>query len=119
MNLTHGGAGSATRQGQTPKWIGLGHPKESEGRGSWNRLSHGVMPIFFFDVYDDLGAIDEEGVNLPSVAAARRMAIKSARCLAAEQVRNGRLALNHGIEVRDGRKAVFTVRFADAVAIEP
>ena len=77
------------------------------------------MPRYFFHVYDDIIAEDEEGVELPNVAAARLNALVSARDLIAEQVKRGYFVLSHWIDVVDehGDK-VLTIRFGDAVDIK-
>lgn len=77
------------------------------------------MPRFFFNVYDDIVALDDEGVTLPDVEAAKQEALRGARSLAAEQVLAGRLNLQHWIEASDETGAVVaTVTFRDAVAVE-
>jgi hypothetical protein len=47
------------------------------------------MPRYYFHVYDDYTALDEDGIDLPDVEAARREALVGARALAAEQVVKG------------------------------
>ena len=76
------------------------------------------MPRFYFHVYDDVIAQDEEGMELPNLAAARLNAIRGARDLIAEQVRHGHFVLSHWIDVVDenGEK-VLTLPFRDAVDI--
>ena len=77
------------------------------------------MPTFFFDVYDDDVALDEEGLELADLEAAKRAALQGARGLASEQVLNGYLDLRHRVEVRDETGAsLATVSFRDAVAVE-
>ena len=76
------------------------------------------MPRYFFHVYDDVIAQDEEGVELPSIEAARLNALIGARDLIAEQVRRGYFVLSHWIDVVDEQGApVLTVAFRDAVDI--
>lgn len=77
------------------------------------------MPRYFFHVYDDIIARDEEGVELPSLAAARLRAIRGARDIIAEQVRHGHLVLSHWIDVVDehGEK-VLTLPFREAVDVK-
>jgi hypothetical protein len=79
-----------------------------------------LVPRFFFNVYDDLVAEDDEGAELPNLAAARLQALRGARDLIAEQVRHGYIVLSHWIDVMDehGEK-VLTVTFRDAVEIKP
>ena len=76
------------------------------------------MPRYFFHVYDDVIAQDEEGAELPSIEAARLNALIGARDLIAEQVRRGYFVLSHWIDVVDEQGApVLTVTFRDAVNI--
>ncbi len=77
------------------------------------------MPRFFFNVDDDIIAKDDEGLELPSVAAARLEAIRSARELIADQVRHGHFVLSHWIDVVDEHgDPVLTITFRDAVDIK-
>jgi hypothetical protein len=77
------------------------------------------VPRYFFHVYDDVIAHDEEGAELPNLAAARLNALIGARDLISEQVRRGYVVLSHWIDVVDeqGQK-VLTVTFRDAVDIK-
>jgi hypothetical protein len=77
------------------------------------------MPRFYFNLRDDLVVDDEEGRELPDIAAARDCALLNARSIASENVHKGHLDLSHRIEVvdHDGR-IVATVSFADAVKVE-
>ncbi len=59
------------------------------------------MPRYFFHLYDDVIALDEEGVALPNAAAARLNALIGARDVIAEQVKRGYLVLSHWIDVVD------------------
>ncbi|WP_414713333.1 DUF6894 family protein [Sphingomonas sp.] len=78
-----------------------------------------LVPRYFFHVYDDIIAQDEEGEELPNFAAARLNALKGARELIAEQVRHGYIVLSHWIDVVDEQgDAVLTVTFKDAVDIK-
>jgi hypothetical protein len=74
-----------------------------------------AMPRFYFHVYNDLVATDEEGLELPDVDAAREQAMDSARELVCESIHQGHLNLDHRIEVDDenGRR-VMTVSYRDA-----
>ena len=76
------------------------------------------MPRFFFNVYDDVVAMDDEGMALPNLDAARLQAIAGARALMAEQVTHGYLARSHWIDVVDEAGAVvFHLPFGDAVDV--
>jgi hypothetical protein len=77
-----------------------------------------ALPRYFFHVFDDIIAQDEEGVELPNLAAARLQAVKGARDLMTEQVRHGHLELSHWIDVTDERgDKVLTITFRDAVDV--
>jgi hypothetical protein len=82
------------------------------------RLRH--VPRFFFHVFDDLDARDDEGVELRDLNEAKAYATRSARHLMSESLKEGRaISLDHRIVVADEqRHIVATVRFADAVNIE-
>jgi hypothetical protein len=76
------------------------------------------VPRFFFHIYDDEIALDEEGLELADRETARRVAVRGARALACEQVTRGELHLGHRIDVSgEGDTGLFSVRFGDAVAI--
>ncbi len=76
------------------------------------------MPQYHFNIYDDIVAHDDEGLELPNLAAARLQAIKGARDLMSDQVRHGYLELSHWIDVTDEHgEAVITVTFSDAVDV--
>lgn len=76
------------------------------------------MPRFYFHLYNDLTSIDEEGLELPNEAAAMQRAAVMARLMAAESVREGRLILDHRIEVtNEAGDKVGTVQFRDVVQI--
>lgn len=77
------------------------------------------MPRYFFDVYDDEVCIDDEGIELSGAEVAREQAVLGARELICEQVRRGRISLQHRIEIRDGdRRLVLILPFSDVVAVE-
>jgi hypothetical protein len=77
------------------------------------------VPRYFFHVYDDIIAHDDEGAELPNVAAARLRALAGARDMIAEQVRHGYFVLSHWIDVVDEEgSAVLTLAFRDAVDIK-
>jgi hypothetical protein len=76
------------------------------------------MPRFYFHLYDDLVVRDEEGVDLPGATTAHKKAIREARSLMCATLMEGRLVLNHRIEVEDEvGSVVATVPFAEAVEI--
>ena len=79
---------------------------------------YGQMPRYYFNLYNDITSIDEEGSDLPNDAVALQHAARTAREMAAESVRNGHLVLDHRLEVtdEDGR-SVGTVYFRDVVRV--
>lgn len=77
------------------------------------------MQRFYFHVYDDLVARDEEGILLPSVQAAKLQALAGARELMQEQLKHGYIALSHWIDVTDeGGALVLHLLFKDAVELK-
>lgn len=76
------------------------------------------MPRYFFHLHNDIEARDEEGVELADLAAARAVAMREARAIAAAHVGNGRLVLSHSIEVTDEHGAsLLTVSFGEVIEI--
>ena len=75
------------------------------------------MPRYYFHLRNGLDAEDEEGAELPDEAAARAHAVDCARDLAAADVSEGSLDLDHAIEVADGSRTLFRVRYGEAVAL--
>jgi hypothetical protein len=77
------------------------------------------MPRFFFHLRDDMIVDDDEGQELPDLAAAHAVAIQEARIQMCETMRKGRMTLHHWIEIsdEDGRM-VDKVLFGEAVEIE-
>ena len=77
------------------------------------------MPRYFFNVYDDIIAHDDEGLELPNEAAARLQALVGARELMAEQVKHGYLVRAHWIDIVDDQGVVlFSQTFGEAVDIK-
>ena len=76
------------------------------------------MPRYFFNVYDDVVAPDEEGMELPNLQAARLHALAGARDLISAQVRHGYLVRSHWIDVADEQgEIILSITFGDAVEI--
>ena len=77
------------------------------------------MPRFFFNVYEETTTIDEVGVELPDLAAAREAAIEEARAILGDEARSGHIDLSHRIEVEDEqRRPVLLLPFSAAVEIQ-
>ena len=78
------------------------------------------MAHFYFDLHEcGHGAvIDEEGLDLPDLAAAREQAIRSARDVMKGELDSGHLCLGCAIVIRDERgDDVMAVPFADALSV--
>lgn len=76
------------------------------------------MPRYFFNLYNDITSEDEEGTELPDVAAAEARGIQDARNMAAESVKEGHLTLHHRIDITDERGRVLkTISLADVISI--
>jgi hypothetical protein len=79
-----------------------------------------VVPLYFFNIYNDDITLDDEGAEQVDDHAARAYAVKAARALAAQTVLLGHLVAHHYIEIVDrDRNPVGTVRFDEAVDIRP
>jgi hypothetical protein len=90
----------------------------------WQRRANAFvrtpMIRYFFDLHNDVDAIDEEGVELPDLEAAKAHSLGEARTMIQASVADaGRIDLRHHIDVRDESGAVVHVmRFEDAVKIQ-
>ena len=77
------------------------------------------MPLFYFHLYNDLDVIDEEGLDLLDLDAARANAIKEARAVMVDMVAEGRINFSHRIDIADeSGDVVDSVNFSEAVAVE-
>jgi hypothetical protein len=77
------------------------------------------MPRYFFNLYNDVTSMDDEGEEFPDLVAARAHGVSAARVMAAESVRNGKINMRHHIDVVDKSGNILErVRFGDAVSIE-
>jgi hypothetical protein len=57
------------------------------------------MPLYFFDLHNDMDALDAEGQELPGLSAAESLALKEARqIIAASVTEQGKIDLRHNIE---------------------
>jgi hypothetical protein len=74
------------------------------------------MPHFFFHVINGNGETpDEEGLDLESASAARRIALESIRSIVAEEARRGAIDLHGHILVKDAAdNDLMTVEFIEA-----
>ena len=77
-----------------------------------------MVPLYYFNVYNDDVTLDDEGVDLADHHSARAHGIKEARALAAATVSRGHLIRHHRIEITDaGHQTIGSVRFDEAVEI--
>lgn len=77
------------------------------------------MPLYYFNLFNDIVSIADEGIDLADKQAAHQHAIGEARAMAAESVREGHLTLSHRIDYSDEAGPVGTVRFDEAVDVRP
>lgn len=77
------------------------------------------MPRFYFHLYNDTDVPDEDGTELPDLAAARAHAMIMARFEISEAAkRDGRIILSHRIDVEDEDAIVLAAMyFRDAVQV--
>ena len=80
------------------------------------------MPRFYFDLDNGDGLVrDQEGIELGDATEARDVAVRSARDVAASEIREGRgVSLSSFIAIRDGAASeIARVTFAEALRITP
>jgi len=77
------------------------------------------MRRYYFHLFNDETAIDEEGQELANDAMALHRGAESARAMAAESVLSGHLILDHRIVVEnDHGEKIGTIHFRDVVTIK-
>jgi hypothetical protein len=78
------------------------------------------MPNYFLHIHGSTGvAPDDEGQDLPNLAAARVTAIEGIRSLLAEEIRTGFLDLRGFVEIADEAAAIVAVvHFQEAVELQ-
>lgn len=77
------------------------------------------MTRYFFNIFNDADVIDEEGIELPSLAAARNEAIRGARSMMADHLKAGKpITLRHRIDIADASgKVLATIPFRELITI--
>jgi hypothetical protein len=77
------------------------------------------MPIYYLHVFnEEVRAEDEEGADLPDLAAALKQAISGIRSILSEEVLKGELNLRGRVEIAGENGDVLrTVPYADAVTV--
>jgi hypothetical protein len=78
------------------------------------------MPRYFFDLHNDVEALDPEGKELPDLAAAKANVLAEAREMIKTSIdETGRIDLHHHIDVRDeSGTIVYVMHFEDAVTVQ-
>jgi hypothetical protein len=78
------------------------------------------MARYFFDLHNDIDALDEEGVELSGLDGALAHALCEARTMIQASVADtGRIDLRHHIDIRDKTGTVIHVmHFEDAVTVQ-
>jgi hypothetical protein len=77
------------------------------------------MPVYLFHIRNSEHTDDEEGTDLPDLAAARDHALEGARDLVCADIKKGWLNLDHYIEVADqSGTLLFRLTFREAFQIE-
>lgn len=77
------------------------------------------MPRYHLNLYNDVISLDEEGVVLPDLEAARDVAILSIRDVMKDELVRGHIMLGHRVEIVNERGRILaTVFFRDAVTVE-
>jgi len=78
------------------------------------------MPRYYFDLHNDMDAVDHEGKELAGIEQATRQALVEARAMLEDSAGHGRINLNHFIQVRDeSGKVVHRLHFDEVVTIVP
>jgi hypothetical protein len=77
------------------------------------------VPRYFFHLYNDEVTLDEEGEELPDVAAARDRARREVQVMAAEAIKtHSHLVLHHRIVVADAKgQEVASFLFGDVITV--
>jgi hypothetical protein len=77
-----------------------------------------VMPRYYFHVRNDVNAEDEEGLELPDLAAARETAVEAARDMCCADIKQGWLNLDSRVDVTDEQgETLLSVTFGQAFEV--
>ena len=79
------------------------------------------MPIYFLHVFNRTGCSrDEEGMDLPDLAAAREAAVEGIRSILRDEVAHGMIDFEGRVEIEEeGGAVVMVVSYAEAVEMRP
>lgn len=77
------------------------------------------MARYFLHLFNRIGAVpDDEGTEVPDIAAARHIAVQSVRDIVSEEAKGGVVDLSGRIEIADeGGSTLDVVPFAEAVEV--
>jgi hypothetical protein len=75
------------------------------------------MPHYFFALHNDVEAVDDEGLELADLGAARVVALKTIAELVHDKIANGEtIDLSHSVEILDEeRRSVLLLPFSEIV----
>jgi uncharacterized protein DUF6894 len=78
------------------------------------------VPRYFFDLYNDFDATDEEGKEFADLTGAKANTLKEVREMLKTSIdETGRIDLRHHVDVRDESGAVvYVMHFEDAVTVQ-
>jgi hypothetical protein len=78
------------------------------------------MPRYYFHMHDDVVTLDEGGMELPDLAAAKYEAVRGARSMMAEELMAGRpIKLFHRIEIADDDgKVLAAIPFREVITVQ-
>lgn len=78
------------------------------------------MPRYYFHLHNTIDAVDEEGVDLPDMKMARKHAVRCARDVIADEIKNsGQISLSHWVEIEDEKGIKIPLRFGDCIDVNP
>ena len=78
------------------------------------------MPRYYFHIHNSLEVQDTEGVDLSDLGAARQSAIRGAREMISEEIKDsGQIYLSHWLEIEDEHGTKTPVRFGDCIEVNP
>ena len=79
------------------------------------------MTQYFFNLHNDVEAVDEEGMDFPNDSAALHYAAQSIRSLVAHSIdATGQFALHHSIDVlKENAVLLANIKYGDVITVLP
>jgi hypothetical protein len=100
-------------------------PSAPASYDSFCNLNGGVslpsgVPLYFFDLHNDVDALDQEGVELPDLDSALARGLCETRSMIQASVaETGRIDLRHHIDIRDEKGTiVYVMHLEDVVTVQ-